>query len=410
MAPSSHRYQIAPAQLRMARIGLNLRLEDMAAAAGISRNALSAIERGSSNPSVRTLERIVDVLEAHGASFRWESGRLWVSVPGDVPHEEGADVVVLSGDVTQTDGTAANSALAGDVPGEDPSAAIAWVLSDSEATAASATDPSSAVTVPQARAAEPSVFVIHEDHAERLREWLREPRSNSNYVFLIPGNHDLFRNLEQDDLRIATLNNNAERLYSDTLHERLRELMKRATRTVCDHAWVTTHEDAWSFRPLAKTLGHAALEARRELEITLDDAADRIGVSVEFYARIEQGNSLPSVSTLAQMTWALGVSADALIGKAHHPQQRRDLVWAASSSARERADAGLRRMVGRAAHEARKALHITQEDAAQRMNVSVEFYARIERGEALPSLPTFVKMVVALGVSADALLGNRPSS
>ena len=66
----------------------------------------------------------------------------------------------------------------------------------------------------------------------------------------------------------------------------------------------------------------------------------------------------------------------------------------------------LAKSIGAAAREARKALHLTQEDAAERINVSVEFYARIERGTSLPSIGTFARMVPALGVSADALLGR----
>lgn len=66
----------------------------------------------------------------------------------------------------------------------------------------------------------------------------------------------------------------------------------------------------------------------------------------------------------------------------------------------------LAKSIGSAAREARKALQLTQEDAAERINVSVEFYARIERGTSLPSIGTFTRMVAALGVSADALLGQ----
>lgn len=69
----------------------------------------------------------------------------------------------------------------------------------------------------------------------------------------------------------------------------------------------------------------------------------------------------------------------------------------------------LARSIGSVAREARKALQLTQEDAAERINVSVEFYARIERGNSLPSIDTFARIVSALCVSADALLGNRPS-
>jgi transcriptional regulator with XRE-family HTH domain len=70
-------------------------------------------------------------------------------------------------------------------------------------------------------------------------------------------------------------------------------------------------------------------------------------------------------------------------------------------------DKELAESIGAASREARKALELTQEDAAERIGVSAEFYARIERGNALPSVPTFARIVMALGVSADTLLGFR---
>jgi transcriptional regulator with XRE-family HTH domain len=69
----------------------------------------------------------------------------------------------------------------------------------------------------------------------------------------------------------------------------------------------------------------------------------------------------------------------------------------------------LAKSIGTAARQARKQLHLTQEDAAERIDVSVEFYARIERGTSLPSILTFARIVSALGVSADALLGRHPA-
>lgn len=67
----------------------------------------------------------------------------------------------------------------------------------------------------------------------------------------------------------------------------------------------------------------------------------------------------------------------------------------------------LAKTIGTAARQARKNLQLTQEDVAERIDVSVEFYARIERGTSLPSILTFVRIVSALGVSADALLGQQ---
>jgi transcriptional regulator with XRE-family HTH domain len=73
-------------------------------------------------------------------------------------------------------------------------------------------------------------------------------------------------------------------------------------------------------KELAESIGKAAREARRSLGLTQEDAAERIGVSAEFYARIERGNALPSVPSLARIAAALGVSADKLIGR---PEQSR---------------------------------------------------------------------------------------
>jgi transcriptional regulator with XRE-family HTH domain len=69
----------------------------------------------------------------------------------------------------------------------------------------------------------------------------------------------------------------------------------------------------------------------------------------------------------------------------------------------------LAKTIGTTAREARKNLQLTQEDTAERIDVSVEFYARIERGTSVPSILTFARIVSALGVSADAMLG-RPSA
>ena len=68
-------------------------------------------------------------------------------------------------------------------------------------------------------------------------------------------------------------------------------------------------------KELATSIGLAAREARKTLQLTQEDAAERIGVSVEFYARIERGTSLPSIETFARIVSALNVSADILLGR-----------------------------------------------------------------------------------------------
>lgn len=65
---------------------------------------------------------------------------------------------------------------------------------------------------------------------------------------------------------------------------------------------------------LAKTIGDAARAARTARRLSQTDAAEAVGISLEFYARIERGGTLPSAPTLRSIARALGVSADALLG------------------------------------------------------------------------------------------------
>ncbi|ACY19299.1 helix-turn-helix transcriptional regulator [Haliangium ochraceum] len=65
----------------------------------------------------------------------------------------------------------------------------------------------------------------------------------------------------------------------------------------------------------------------------------------------------------------------------------------------------LTRTLSKQLAKARSTLDVTQEEAAERIGITVEYYARIERGKALPSLLTFAQISVALEVSTESLLG-----
>lgn len=67
-------------------------------------------------------------------------------------------------------------------------------------------------------------------------------------------------------------------------------------------------------------------------------------------------------------------------------------------------DKALAKQIGEAARESRKARGLTQADVAERVGVSVEFYARLERGGTLPSVPTLRRLASALSTSTDRLL------
>ncbi len=68
-------------------------------------------------------------------------------------------------------------------------------------------------------------------------------------------------------------------------------------------------------------------------------------------------------------------------------------------------DEKLAKIIGTATRAARQARGLTQDDAAEAVGISSEFYSRVERGKTLPSVPTLVAIASALDVSADLLLG-----
>lgn len=70
----------------------------------------------------------------------------------------------------------------------------------------------------------------------------------------------------------------------------------------------------------------------------------------------------------------------------------------------------LAKTIGAAARTARTARGWTQQDVAERLDLSTEFYARLERGATLPSIPTLVRISAVLDLSPDTLLGQPRTS
>jgi transcriptional regulator with XRE-family HTH domain len=70
----------------------------------------------------------------------------------------------------------------------------------------------------------------------------------------------------------------------------------------------------------------------------------------------------------------------------------------------------LAKRIGTAARKARTARGESQADVAENVGISHEFYARIERGKTMPSVPTLVKLATALEVSVDSLVGSRSAA
>ena len=74
-------------------------------------------------------------------------------------------------------------------------------------------------------------------------------------------------------------------------------------------------------KDLAVTMGHAARQARQARQLTQEQVAEQLGVSSEFYSRIERGLAHPGLETLLGMADVLGVNIDTLLGldAAHAP-------------------------------------------------------------------------------------------
>ena len=64
----------------------------------------------------------------------------------------------------------------------------------------------------------------------------------------------------------------------------------------------------------------------------------------------------------------------------------------------------LTNQLGKALHAARIKQGATQAEIAKRADTTVNHYAKIERGEVVPSLKTLEKIVKALGVRSSDVL------
>jgi transcriptional regulator with XRE-family HTH domain len=60
--------------------------------------------------------------------------------------------------------------------------------------------------------------------------------------------------------------------------------------------------------------------------------------------------------------------------------------------------------LGRAIQTARKVKGLSQAEVAERLELSVNFIARVERGEAFMSVPKLIEVSRLLGVSLDAVV------
>ncbi|CAM4301653.1 helix-turn-helix transcriptional regulator [Corallococcus soli] len=65
---------------------------------------------------------------------------------------------------------------------------------------------------------------------------------------------------------------------------------------------------------LNTVFGAAARDARMRLGLTQADVAERVGIAMEVYSRMERGRMLPRAQNLRRLCDVLAVSADVLLG------------------------------------------------------------------------------------------------
>lgn len=63
-----------------------------------------------------------------------------------------------------------------------------------------------------------------------------------------------------------------------------------------------------------------------------------------------------------------------------------------------------KKVIGSNLQEARRKVHLTQQEVADILDIDVNYYARIEQGRAVPSLMTFKEILKTLKVKSSKIL------
>jgi transcriptional regulator with XRE-family HTH domain len=80
-----------------------------------------------------------------------------------------------------------------------------------------------------------------------------------------------------------------------------------------------TLPDSYAFEAaLMKVIGENARRRRIARKLTQADVADAVGLSAEYYSRVERGKTMPGIQTLHRMVVCLGGSADTFLGWTEH--------------------------------------------------------------------------------------------
>lgn len=70
----------------------------------------------------------------------------------------------------------------------------------------------------------------------------------------------------------------------------------------------------------------------------------------------------------------------------------------------------IREKIGIMIREKRNSQHLTQEELAEKVNLSTEMIGQIERGETMPSVENLDAIIQELGIDPRSLFGDSPLS
>ncbi|MBO8138577.1 MAG: helix-turn-helix transcriptional regulator [Desulfotomaculum sp.] len=121
------------------------------------------------------------------------------------------------------------------------------------------------------------------------------------------------------------------------------------------------------------TLGEKIRILRTEKNMSLQELADKVGISLSYLSEIERGTVYPALSTLKRVAEGLGVPASTLMG--HEGT------------------------LGHKLRSLREEYGLTQAQLANLANVTAGLIGQIEQGKVQPSLKTLEKLAEVMGVS-----------
>ncbi|MBM7854045.1 transcriptional regulator with XRE-family HTH domain [Desulfohalotomaculum tongense] len=120
-------------------------------------------------------------------------------------------------------------------------------------------------------------------------------------------------------------------------------------------------------------LGEKIRIIRNEKNMSLQELADKVGISLSYLSEIERGTVYPALNTLKRVAEGLGIPASALMG--HEGT------------------------LGHKLRSLREEYGLTQAQLANLANVTAGLIGQIEQGKVQPSLKTLEKLAEVMGVS-----------